>query len=690
MCPGLPQTHRTYSGHNGMPSTPITTEPQAFNHSRAYDGIVPFPSPQPRQSWPIPEPANSPPRQPSAAHGDPNSSPSGRRHYGEHDYYSNNRPRSGSDSRIYHDNGHAHEQYVHRASDGQWLMPHRRDTMDSTGDSASVAGTTFSDATTIHAPSLDESTVSTVRASDRDGWGRIQNVIDGRGPISDAQTLLRNRGEDQDEATLFLTGGPSRTGGTSPRPPLHVNTHARRPISGSDSESDSGGIQRVKSFGARVRDNDWHVRPEPEQLYEHLQEFFPKIDIDAPFVDPAVLSTPSTPSSDSPRNTLEAHRAPPQHPTRQVTASTILNAKPEDIPSKPPQHPVRGAVAAGVQAVANAAAAAFNKSEYRRSIRNVADIRRRSMQKREVDGGRGGQALVLPANNEVGVRRSSSMWGHRVVEVTPSGIEHQLPPTVPESPSSDGRPGEYISCFIVLTLTVTLNWVKGELIGKGSYGRVYLALNVTTGDMMAVKQVEQLGAGEDTVDPRQTSMIEALQGEISLLKDLYHTNIVAYLGCETSPEYLSIFLEYVPGGTIAAIYRTPNQARFEEQLVKFFTGQILDGLAYLHDKGIWHRDLKGDNILVDANGVCKISDFGISKQTSDVYDSFNNGTMMKGSVFWMAPEVISSQGERSYSGKVDIWSLGCVVLEMWTGTRPWGDLDQMAAIFKVGLEGGSS
>lgn len=91
------------------------------------------------------------------------------------------------------------------------------------------------------------------------------------------------------------------------------------------------------------------------------------------------------------------------------------------------------------------------------------------------------------------------------------------------------------------------------------------------------------------------------------------------------------FLEYVPGGTIASIYRTPNQARFEPQLVRFFTEQILQGLAYLHSRNIWHRvsasrsgqmlkltvdqDLKGDNILVDAMGVCKISDFGISKQT---------------------------------------------------------------------------
>ena len=75
-----------------------------------------------------------------------------------------------------------------------------------------------------------------------------------------------------------------------------------------------------------------------------------------------------------------------------------------------------------------------------------------------------------------------------------------------------------------------LTWVKGELIGKGSYGRVYIALNVTTGDMMAVKQVELPATERDRNDRRQMGMIEALQSEIALLKDMYHSNIVAYLG----------------------------------------------------------------------------------------------------------------------------------------------------------------
>lgn len=95
------------------------------------------------------------------------------------------------------------------------------------------------------------------------------------------------------------------------------------------------------------------------------------------------------------------------------------------------------------------------------------------------------------------------------------------------------------------------------------------------------------------------------------------------------------------------------------------------------------QDLKADNILVDHNGICKISDFGISKRTNDAYDSIIS-TNLKGSVFWMAPEVVHSVKGQGYSAKVDIWSLGCVVLEMWAGRRPWGDMEALAAMFQVG------
>ena len=99
-----------------------------------------------------------------------------------------------------------------------------------------------------------------------------------------------------------------------------------------------------------------------------------------------------------------------------------------------------------------------------------------------------------------------------------------------------------------------------------------------------------------------------------------------------------------------------------------YTYQILQGLEYLHALGIVHRDIKSTNILVDEQGVCKISDFGSAKTTlEDNMESMKYMTVC-GTPYWMAPEVIKQEG---HNRKADIWSLGCTVFEMATGRPPW-------------------
>ncbi|KAJ7293506.1 kinase-like domain-containing protein [Mycena rebaudengoi] len=210
--------------------------------------------------------------------------------------------------------------------------------------------------------------------------------------------------------------------------------------------------------------------------------------------------------------------------------------------------------------------------------------------------------------------------------------------------------------------TTTFQWVRGELIGKGSYGRVYLALNVTNGELMAVKQIE---------------VVEALKFESETLKNLEHPNVVQYLGFEETPKNLNVFLEYVPGGTIGS--SLSKHGRFSNEVTKWFTLQILAGLEYIHSTGILHRDLKGDNILVEPSGVCKISDFGISKKEDMKGQAF---TELRGTVYWRAPEVIDSR-KKGYDSKVDIWSLGCVVHEMWSGERPWQGQELVSVMLQL-------
>ncbi|KAG2120796.1 MAP kinase [Suillus discolor] len=268
-------------------------------------------------------------------------------------------------------------------------------------------------------------------------------------------------------------------------------------------------------------------------------------------------------------------------------------------------------------------------------------------------------------DNSIWRKRSTKLWGSRIEEVdTSSQTLANYSKTLPDSPAGGPRP--------------IFKWVRGELIGKGTYGRVYLALNATTGEMIAVKQVEIPVTASDRKDNRQMSFVQALKMESETLKDLDHPHIVQYLGFEETPTFLSIFLEYVPGGSVGSCLR--DHGKFDEEVTKSFTGQILEGLEYLHSKNIIHRDLKADNILVEKTGICKISDFGISKRTDDLNGMAS--TAMQGTVFWMAPEVIHPQ-KKGYNSKIDIWSVGCVVLEMWAGKRPWSDDEAITVMFKV-------
>eukprot|EP00835_Amoeboradix_gromovi_P002932 NODE_178_length_15814_cov_0.338657.p8 type:complete len:166 gc:universal NODE_178_length_15814_cov_0.338657:2657-2160(-) len=119
-------------------------------------------------------------------------------------------------------------------------------------------------------------------------------------------------------------------------------------------------------------------------------------------------------------------------------------------------------------------------------------------------------------------------------------------------------------------------------------------------------------------------------------------------------------------------------------LVKSFIKQSLLGLEYLHNQGIIHRDIKSGNILIDNKGMVKISDFGIStklKNDDQPLSMAGNKMNLKGSVYWMAPEVVKLM---KYTEKGDIWSLACLMIEMLSGEHPWTGLGQVEALFKIG------
>ncbi|XP_031483007.1 mitogen-activated protein kinase kinase kinase YODA-like [Nymphaea colorata] len=216
-----------------------------------------------------------------------------------------------------------------------------------------------------------------------------------------------------------------------------------------------------------------------------------------------------------------------------------------------------------------------------------------------------------------------------------------------------------------------LRWKKGKLLGRGTFGHVYVGFSNESGDMCAMKEVTLFAD-----DAKSKECARQLGQEIALLSRLRHQNIVQYYGSETIDDKLYIYLEYVSGGSIHKLLQ--EYGAFSEPVIRSYTQQILSGLAYLHAKNTVHRDIKGANILVDPNGRVKLADFGMAKHVT----GHSLALSFKGSPYWMAPEVIKNSNGCNLA--VDIWSLGCTVLEMATRKPPWSQYEGVAALFKIG------
>ncbi|XP_078787894.1 mitogen-activated protein kinase kinase kinase kinase 3 isoform X21 [Oryzias latipes] len=205
-----------------------------------------------------------------------------------------------------------------------------------------------------------------------------------------------------------------------------------------------------------------------------------------------------------------------------------------------------------------------------------------------------------------------------------------------------------------------------QRIGSGTYGDVYKARNVNTGELAAIKVIK-LEPGED---------FAVVQQEIIMMKDCKHSNIVAYFGSYLRRDKLWISMEYCGGGSLQDIYHVTGP--LSESQIAYMSRETLQGLYYLHNKGKMHRDIKGANILLTDNGYVKLADFGVSAQ---ITATLAKRKSFIGTPYWMAPEVAAVERKGGYNQLCDIWAVGITAIELAELQPPMFELHPMRALF---------
>jgi cyclin-dependent kinase 7 len=215
---------------------------------------------------------------------------------------------------------------------------------------------------------------------------------------------------------------------------------------------------------------------------------------------------------------------------------------------------------------------------------------------------------------------------------------------------------------------------KIAFLGEGQFATVYKAKNAVTGDIVAVKKIK-VGTRADAEDGINRTALR----EIKILRELDHKNIVRLIDIFGESSNISLVLDFMD--TDLEVIIKDNMTVFSPGHVKHYLIQTLEGLEYLHDRWILHRDMKPNNLLVDEAGLLKISDFGLAKQFGDPR---RINTPMVVTRWYRAPELLF--GARHYSVGVDMWAVGCILAELLLRV-PFlpgeSDLDQLNRIFKV-------
>ncbi|KAL3238389.1 Serine/threonine-protein kinase CLA4 [Nakaseomyces bracarensis] len=223
-------------------------------------------------------------------------------------------------------------------------------------------------------------------------------------------------------------------------------------------------------------------------------------------------------------------------------------------------------------------------------------------------------------------------------------------------------------------------YMINEEIGRGVSGTVFKSetiCNISQNNHVAVKRI----------DLSKQPKVELIAREIQVMKQYKNKNIVNYIdGYLINGNELWVVMEFMQGGSLTSIIDFCHQRKTQcpvmpESQIAYLVREVSQGLKFLHDMSIIHRDIKSDNIMLDANGAVKLTDFGFCAKMSN--DSDKRDTIV-GTPYWMAPEIIK---KKSYDTKVDIWSLGIMIIEMLEGEPPYINEDPLRALYLIASNG---